>query len=150
VAAGDSVNFAGVKMEILVPGLTLVALTLCVVFRMGILRLRAIRRGDIHPGFFSLYRGHEEPEKLAAYSRHVTNLYEAPVLFYVVCITAFVTEQDSSLLLALAWAYVGLRFVHSYVHLTSNIVLLRFRLFVASLLVLGGMWAMVLTHIMRQ
>ena len=137
-------------MEILVPGLTLVALTLFVVFRMGILRLRAIRRGDIHPGFFSLYRGHEEPEKLAAYSRHVTNLYEAPVLFYVVCITAFVTAQDSSLLLALAWAYVGLRFVHSYVHLTSNIVLLRFRLFVASLLVLGGMWAMVLTHIMRQ
>ena len=141
---------AGVKMEILVPGLTLVALTLFVVFRMGILRLRAIRRGDIHPGFFSLYRGHEEPEKLAAYSRHVTNLYEAPVLFYVVCITAFVTEQDSNWLLALAWAFVGLRFVHSYVHLTSNIVLLRFRLFVASLLVLGGMWAMVLTHIMRQ
>ncbi len=137
-------------MEILVPGLTLVALTLFVVFRMGILRLRAIQRGDIHPGFFSLYRGHEEPEKLAAYSRHVTNLYEAPVLFYVVCMTAFVTEQDSNLLLALAWAFVGLRFVHSYVHLTSNIVLLRFRLFVASLLVLGGMWAMVLTHIMRQ
>jgi hypothetical protein len=117
---------------------------------MGVLRHRAIRRGDIHPGFFSLYRGYEEPETLAAYSRHVTNLYEAPVLFYVVCITAFVTGQDSSLLLALAWAYVALRFVHSYVHLTSNVVLLRFRLFATSLLVLGVMWAIVLTHIMRQ
>jgi hypothetical protein len=137
-------------MNILVPGLTLVALTLYVVFRMGVLRHRAIRRGDIHPGFFSLYRGYEEPETLAAYSRHVTNLYEAPVLFYVVCITAFVTGQDSSLLLALAWAYVGLRFVHSYVHLTSNVVLLRFRLFATSLMVLSVMWAIVLTHIMRQ
>jgi len=137
-------------MNILVPGLTLVALTLYVVFRMGVLRHRAIRLGDIHPGFFSLYRGYEEPETLAAYSRHVTNLYEAPVLFYFVCLTAFVTGQDSSLLLALAWAYVGLRFVHSYVHLTSNVVLLRFRLFATSLLVLGIMWAMVLTHIMRQ
>ncbi len=137
-------------MNILVPGLTLVALTLYVVFRMGVLRHRAIRRGDIHPGFFSLYRGYEEPETLAAYSRHVTNLYEAPVLFYFVCLTAFVTGQDSSLLLALAWAYVGLRFVHSYVHLTSNVVLHRFRLFATSLLVLGIMWAMVLTHIMRQ
>jgi len=68
----------------------------------------------------------------------------------VVCITAFITGQDSSLLLGLAWAYVGLRFVHSYVHLTSNVVLLRFRLFATSLLVLGVMWAMVLTHIMRQ
>lgn len=137
-------------MNILVPGLTLVALTLYVVFRMGVLRHRAIRRGDIHPGFFSLYRGYDEPETLAAYSRHVTNLYEAPVLFYFVCLTAFVTGQDSSLLLALAWAYVGLRFVHSYVHLTSNVVLHRFRLFATSLLVLGIMWAMVLTHIMRQ
>lgn len=137
-------------MNILIPGLTLVALTLFVVFRMGVLRHRAIRRGDIHPGFFSLYRGYEEPETLAAYSRHVTNLHEAPVLFYFVCITAFVTGQDSSLLLALAWAYVGLRFIHSYVHLTSNVVLLRFRLFATSLLVLGIMWATVLTHIMRQ
>lgn len=137
-------------MNILVPGLTLVALTLYVVFRMGVLRHRAIRRGDIHPGFFSLYRGYEEPETLAAYSRHVTNLYEAPVLFYFVCLTAFVTGQDSNLLLSLAWAYVGLRFVHSYVHLTSNVVLHRFRLFATSLLVLGIMWAMVLTHIMRQ
>ncbi len=137
-------------MDILVPGLMLVALTLLVVFRMGVLRNRAIRQGDIHPGFFSLYRGYEEPEKLAAYSRHVTNLHEAPVLFYVVCITAFVTDQNSGLLLALAWVYVGLRFVHSYVHLTSNIVILRFRLFATSLLVLGVMWAIVLTHIMRQ
>ncbi len=137
-------------MEILIPGLTLIALTLFVVFRMGILRLRAIRRGDVHPGFFSLYRGYEEPDTLAAYSRHVTNLYEAPVLFYVVCIIAFVTDQNSALLLAFAWVFVGLRFIHSYVHLTSNVVLLRFRLFVTSLLVLGIMWAMVLTHIMRQ
>ena len=137
-------------MDILIPCLTLIALTLFIVFRMGILRHRAIRRGDIHPGFFSLYRGYEEPETLAAYSRHVTNLYEAPVLFYVVCVIAFVTEQNSSVLLALAWAYVGLRFIHSYVHLTSNVVLLRFRLFATSLVVLGVMWAMVLTHLMRQ
>ena len=137
-------------MNILGPGLTLVALTLYVTFRLGLLRHRAVRKGDIHPGFFSLYRGYEEPEKLAAHSRHVSNLFEAPVLFYVVCITAFVTDQQSSLLLALAWAYVGLRFVHSYVHLTSNVVIVRFRLFALSLLVLVVMWAMVLTHIMRQ
>ena len=137
-------------MNILVPGLTLVALTLYVTFRLGLLRYRAVRKGDIHPGFFSLYRGYEEPEKLAAHSRHVSNLFEAPMLFYVVCITAFVTNQQSSLLLALAWAYVSLRFVHSYVHLTSNVVIVRFRLFAISLLVLVVMWAMVLTHIMRQ
>ena len=94
-------------MEILIPCLTLIALTLFIVFRMGILRHRAIRRGDIHPGFFSLYRGYEEPETLAAYSRHVTNLYEAPVLFYVVSLIAFVTEQSSIVLLALDLGILG-------------------------------------------
>lgn len=136
-------------MNILVPALALMGLTIIVVFRLAFLRLTAIRRGDINPGFFSLYRGDEEPEKLAVHSRHVTNLYEAPLLFYVVSIIAFVTDQGGSVLLSLAWAYVALRFVHSYIHLTSNNILHRFRAFGASLLVLGIIWAIVLTHIMR-
>jgi hypothetical protein len=52
-------------------------------------------------------------------------------------------------LVSLAWLYVALRFVHSYVHLTSNIVLRRFRVFIVSMLTLMAIWAIVLTGIMR-
>lgn len=136
-------------MNILYPAFAMMALTLFCMARLGYLRFVAVKRGEIDPRFFSLYRGFEEPEKLAAYSRNVVNLFETPVLFYVICILAFVTDQAGNLVIGLAWAYVGLRFVHSYVHLTSNVVLHRFRLFVLSMLSLAILWGVVLTGVMR-
>ena len=137
-------------MEILYPAFALMALTIFCMFRLGLLRRAAVRRGEVNPRFFILFRGYDEPEKLAAYSRHIVNLFEAPLLFYVIILTAFVTSQSGIWLLGLAWLYVLLRFVHSYVHLTSNVVLIRFRIFVASMLTLVALWAVVLTNIMRQ
>ena len=45
---------------------------------------------------------------------------------------------------------VALRFVHSWVHLTSNIVLLRFRIFVISTLVLTILWGSTIVGLIRQ
>ncbi len=137
-------------MQILYPAFAMMALTIFCMVRLGLLRWAAVRTGEIDPKFFILYRGYEEPEKLAVYSRHVVNLFEAPLLFYVIILTAFVTGQSETWLLALAWTYVSLRYFHSYVHLTSNVVLTRFRIFVVSMLTLTTLWAAVLTNIMRQ
>ena len=137
-------------MQILYPSFVMMALTMFCMIRLGILRWAAVSRGEVDPRFFSLFRGYEEPQKLAAYSRHVVNLFEAPLLFYVIILTAFVTGQSGIWLLGLAWTYVALRFFHSYVHLTSNIVLIRFRIFVLSMLTLSALWVIVLTNIMRQ
>lgn len=137
-------------MQILYPAFAMMALTIFCMVRLGMLRYAAVRRGEIDPRFFILYRGYEEPEKLAVYSRHVVNLYEAPLLFYVIVLIAFVTGQTEGWVLGLAWAYVALRYVHSYVHLTSNVVLTRFRIFAVSLLTLTVLWAAILTNIMRQ
>jgi len=137
-------------MRILYPSFVMMALTMFCMVRLGLLRWVAVSRGEVDPRFFSLFRGYEEPEKLAAYSRHVVNLFEAPLLFYVIIMTAFVTGQSGNWLLGLAWTYVALRFFHSYVHLTSNIVLIRFRIFVISMLTLSALWVVVLTNIMRQ
>jgi len=137
-------------MNILYPVFALTGLTLFCMARLGYLRFVAVKQGHVDPRYFSLFRGYEEPEKLAAYSRHAVNLFEAPILFYVLVLTAFVTEQTGDVIVGLAWAYVGLRVIHSYVHLTSNIVLIRFRLFTVSMLVLLVLWGIVLTGIMRS
>ena len=137
-------------MPILYPAFAMMALTIFCMVRLGLLRWVAVSRGEVDPRFFSLFRGYDEPQKLAAYSRHVVNLFEAPLLFYVIVLTAFVTGQSGNWLLGLAWTYVALRFFHSYVHLTSNVVLTRFRIFVASMLSLSALWVIVLTNIMRQ
>jgi hypothetical protein len=95
-------------------------LTAYCLFRLASLRFKAVSRGEIDPRFFRLYRNSEEPDNLRVHSRHLANLFEAPVLFYVIIIIAFVTQQTGLLPLVLAWAYVVLRYAHSYVHLTSN------------------------------
>ena len=137
-------------MNVLYPVFAMMALTIFCMVRLGLLRWVAVRRGEIDPRYFSLFRGYEEPEKLAAYSRHVVNLFEAPLLFYIIVLIAFATGQSGKWLVGLAWVYVGLRFLHSCVHLTSNVVLIRFRIFVFSMLTLSALWAIVLTNIMRQ
>ena len=137
-------------MQILYPAFAMMALTIFCMARLGFLRWVAVSRGEIDPLYFSLFRGYEEPEKLAAYSRHVVNLFEAPLLFYVIILTAFVTGQSGPWLLGFAWAYVVLRYFHSYVHLTSNVVLTRFRIFAVSMLTLSALWVVVLTNVMRQ
>jgi hypothetical protein len=137
-------------MNILYPIFAMIGWTMILMARLGILRARAVRSGSVNPRFFALNRGYDEPEKLAVNSRHIVNLFEAPLLFYMICLIAFVTGQSGVFLVALAWIYVALRFTHSYVHLTSNTVLTRFRIFITSMLMLMIIWAVVLTGIMRQ
>ncbi|HET6629208.1 MAG TPA: MAPEG family protein [Woeseiaceae bacterium] len=130
-------------MSILYPALALFALTAVCVFRLGYVRFGAIGRGEIDPRFFESFRGHEEPEVLRVHARHVRNLFEAPLLFYAIVLIACVTQQTGWLPVLLAWGYVLLRMAHSYVHLTSNRVMLRFRLFALSWIVLLVLWLLV-------
>lgn len=137
-------------MSILVPAFAMMALTFFCLGRLGYLRNAAVKSGEIDPRFFSLYRGYEEPEKLAAHSRHIVNHFETPLLFYVLCLIAFVTGQASTVIVGLAWSYVALRCIHSYVHLTSNAILLRFRVFILSLLVLAALWTILLVNVFQD
>jgi len=132
-------------MNILYPVFALFALTMLVQFRLGILRVAAVKKGEVDASFFRTYSGTPEPDHLRIHSRHLINLYEAPVLFYAIAIIAFITGNYGAIPVALAWLYVLIRYLHSYVHLTSNRVLLRFRLFLASLTVLIALWLVVLT-----
>ena len=47
-----------------------------------------------------------------------------------------------------AWAYFGLRVVHSLIHVTYNRVVHRFLVYVASTLLLFGMWAAFVARIL--
>ena len=136
-------------MAILYPVFAMAGLTLFVVFRMGVHRYAAVSSGEIDVRFFRLYKEYDEPDDLRVMSRHVVNLYEAPVLFYTISIIAYATETVSILIVSLAWAYVALRYVHSYIHLTSNRVIHRFRVFLTSLLVLLALWIAVLVNLLR-
>ena len=137
-------------MDILWPAFALFALTAAVVFRLATLRWRAVRARQVDPRFYKIYRGDGEPEAVAVVARHLINLYEAPTLFYAGTAIAFAAGGAGTLLVALGWAYVGMRCVHSFIHLGSNNVLWRFRAFALSWLVLLAFWTVLAMELARR
>ncbi|MFO0652894.1 MAG: MAPEG family protein [Polyangiales bacterium] len=67
------------------------------------------------------------------------HLMEMPTLFYAVAIVLALVTRDAGTDAALAWAYVGLRVVHSVFQATINKIEVRFGLFFISSLVLAAM-----------
>ncbi len=136
-------------VHILFPIVAMVALVVFVVVRIARSRIRAVRGRDISVGFYKLYQGSKEPDELRALRRHFANLFELPILFYVACIVAYVSVQVDIFLVLLAWLFVVSRYVHSYIHLTSNIVIYRFRVYGIGLAVLVLMWLTLTIHLVK-
>lgn len=88
------------------------------------------------------------PESVEAPSNNLKNLFELPVLFYVVCLTLLHLGWVSPTDVAAAWLFVGLRAAHSVVHCTVNIVKVRFVFYLLSSLVLWFMLATLLRRVM--
>jgi hypothetical protein len=76
------------------------------------------------------------PPRVRWKADNYNHLMEQPTLFYAVCLVIAVAGTGDGLDAALAWAYVGLRVLHSLVQATVNIVRYRFLLFVSASLLL--------------
>lgn len=118
----------------------LVALTFLVLGFIPFRRFQAAFSGKVKRDDFKYGESPNVPGHVSIPNRNLMNLLELPVLFYVACLTLFVSEQVTQLQLYLAWGYVALRAVHSLVHLTFNHVLVRLTFFAASNIVLAVMW----------
>ncbi len=74
------------------------------------------------------------PASVSNPSDNFKNLFEVPVVFYVLAFYLFVTGQVDGVYLAAAWVFAGFRVLHSLVHCSINIVMLRFYMYLASAL----------------
>jgi hypothetical protein len=134
---------------ILYPVFAMFLLVAIVLSRLRSMRFAAVRTGDVKASFYRAYPDGGEPEALRVVSRHFTNLFEMPVLFYVGVIMTYVTHQVTWWMVGLAWAYVVIRYVHSWIHLTSNDVVKRFSAYFASAFVLALLWTTLLVQLVR-
>lgn len=64
------------------------------------------------------------------------HLMEQPTIFYAIAITLALMNAGDGVNAALAWAYVGLRVLHSFVQALVNKIEVRFAVFFISSLVL--------------
>ncbi len=126
-------------MNLIYPMFAMVVLTVVVLGVMFRSRVRAIKSKDVPIDFFKSYQG-AVPEYVQVPARHFTNLFETPVLFYVACLAAMILGKTGVTVVALAWAYVVLRAAHAFVHLGSNSVFLRMRVYAVSWIVLLSLW----------
>jgi hypothetical protein len=77
------------------------------------------------------------PPRVRWKADNYNHLMEQPTLFYATALTLALLGAGGGLNLELAWAYVGLRIVHSLVQALVNVILLRFTVFaVASIALL--------------
>lgn len=120
--------------SILTPILVLVSWTLIVWIWMYARRLPAMSAANVepqqaqHPGALASLL----PSEAQRVADNYNHLHEQPTIFYALIVYSHLAGVADPLNIGLAWAYVGLRIVHSLVQNTVNIVLVRFSLFALS------------------
>lgn len=135
-------------IEIIIPMFLQVLLTFAILFAVGIMRYRSVSKRTVHPKDYVLMTGQDQwPVMMQRLGRAFHNQLEIPLLFYVLAILILVTEVESKLLLNLAWAFVGLRYLHALIHIAYNKVIHRFVVFIVSCLVLLVMWVLFIIEI---
>ena len=123
------------------PSVAMVGLTALVWVKLYADRLTEMRARRIGPQSISTTRAAARTLENTNAADNFRNLFEVPVLFYVWCIAVVLTGGSTPALVSGAWAYVGLRAVHSLIQVTYNRVMHRFLVYVASTLLLFGLWA---------
>ena len=113
-----------------------VCLTFVVWVYMYIRRISFIRSKRINPKDMAVpgALAQVSPPGVSNPSDNFKNLFEVPVIFYTLAMYLFVTDQVDSAYVGAAWVFAGFRVLHSAVHCTINIVILRFYLYLFSTL----------------
>ena len=131
----------------LYPMFALAAWTMIVLLMIPVVRIRAALRREVRPNDFRFGESAAVPAQVSIPNRNYMNLLELPMLFYAVCLILFVIAGATHLAVGIAWAYVGLRVVHSLIHLTYNHVIHRLTVFALSSVALLALWVLAALHL---
>ena len=124
------------------PVLATMLLTFVVWVTMYVRRISFLTRSGISAGELAVpgTLARLSPAAVANPADNFRNLFEIPVLFYALALWLVVTNRVDATYLCAAWVFVIFRTLHSAVHCTVNIVMLRFYLYLVSTL---AVWFMV-------
>jgi hypothetical protein len=118
------------------PFFAMMLLTLVVWLYMYVRRIGFIMKNKINsqelaaPGALAQI----SPPGVSSPSDNLKNLFEIPVVFYAVALFLYSTSQVDAIYVGAAWIFVAFRILHSAVHCTFNLVILRFFLYLAATL----------------
>jgi hypothetical protein len=111
--------------------LTLIVWVYMYIRRISFIRSSALGQQELAaPGALARL----SPPEVANPSDNLKNLFEISVLFYALTLYLFVTQQVDAVYITAAWIFVAFRALHSAVHCTFNLIMLRFSLYLIATL----------------
>ena len=116
-------------------------LTLVVWVYMYVRRIRFIVASRLTPEQLAVpgALAQASPAAVSNPSDNLKNLFEIPVLFYALSLYLFATDQVDGVYVTAGWVFAAFRVLHSAMHCTLNIVLVRFWLYAVSTIALWSM-----------
>ena len=126
-------------MNIYYPLFTMVLLTLLVALRRLYFNTRAVLSGEVHIKHFRLFDAGISL-KLQSVAQHYKNMFEMPILFYILCILLIINNNYTQFDVIIAWGFVLFRVLHSLARIPNKDVNLRFGLFTGSFIMLVIGW----------
>ena len=129
------------QIPILAPAAVLVFWSLVVLAWMTATRFPAftnagLKMGEAEPGARYVDVEPMMPNKVNWKSHNYTHLMEQPTIFYAAVLILALAGEGGGINASFAWAYVGIRIVHSIWQATINIIPVRVTLFTLSTLCL--------------
>ena len=130
------------NVEFLTPVLALIVWTLIMWIWMYATRIPAMQKAEIdpddarHPG--SALK-EQIPSNVRAIADNYNHLHEQPTVFYALMFYLALTGSGDQIATYMAWAYVGIRVLHSIIQSLSSKVMLRFTAFSLASFVLMAM-----------
>ena len=120
---------------IFLPVLAHVILIFMLYIYLGMVKGRAVKEGLVDRKEAALNKK-AWPESVLKVLNNLDNQFESPVVFYIITVIYYLTNNVDSILFSILCFYVLTRYMHSYIHVTSNYVPYRFKLFLVGVLIL--------------
>jgi len=113
--------------SILWPMLAHIALVFVLYAWLTVVRVRAVRRGEIEYACF--VTGREEPLAIARITRNLGNQFELPAIFYALVVLLVALGRVTVIDVVAAWVFVAGRVIHTLVQTLTDNVSLRGQVF---------------------
>ena len=129
-------------MEFLVPISIMVFLNLFLIFRLIYMATIYTLSKDVRLSQFRIYEG-EFPDRLLSARQQYQNMFEIPILFYLLCLLNIFFNNYTQFDIILAWGFVIFRMFHFFIRIKNqkNInIIPRTLVFIISLVLLTIGW----------
>ena len=120
---------------IFIPVLSHMLLVFILYIRLGVEKSKAVKIGNVDLKKTAM-NTKAWPEHVVKVSNNISNQFETPMLFYTLSVVFYLTSSVNVVTMFFMSVYALSRYIHAYIHVTTNYVPHRFKLFLVGILIL--------------